>query len=479
MGNPRAFLTIDRKEAGYRPVQERIHDYSEVEQTLAIEDRMLQASRCMDCGVPFCHWACPLGNRMPEYQDLVYKGKWKEAYHVLNRTHPFPEFTGRVCPALCEKSCVQAMEHQAVTVRENECATAERAYAEGFVQPRVPAYRNGLKVAVVGSGPSGLGAADRLNQMGYTVTVFEKNEAVGGLLRFGIPDFKLNKHVIDRRLAILEAEGITFRTNTRIAAEGGDITPAQLEQDYDAVVLCAGAETPRDLKVEGRDVPGVYFALQLLQQQNRVNAGHEFGKESRITAKGKNVLIIGGGDTGSDCVGTSNRQGAKSVTQIEVMPKPFENEDPTNPWPAYPRLLLKTTSSHEEGCTREWSLNTLRFVLDGEGKLCGAEVEKVDWVTPSGGGRPNMVPTGEKKVIPCELVLLAMGFTQPDAAFVDAFKLEKDQRGNILTSALGQTSNPKIFAAGDCRTGASLVVRAIASGRCAAQGVDEYFHRQK
>ncbi len=478
MGNPKAFLTIDRKEAGYRPKEERIRDYGEVEQTLAIEDRMQQASRCMDCGVPFCHWACPLGNRMPEYQDLVYKGKWKEAYQVLNQTHPFPEFTGRICPALCEKSCVQALEHQAVTIRENECATAERAYNEGFVLPRIPAFRNGRKVAIVGGGPAGLAAADRLNQMGYTVTVFEKNEAIGGLLRFGIPDFKLNKHVIDRRLEILEAEGITFKTGVKVA-EDGDMTPKQLDKEFDAIVLTMGAETPRDLKVENRDVQGVYFALQLLQQQNRVNAGVEFEKADRITAKGKNVLIIGGGDTGSDCVGTSNRQGAKSVTQIEVMPKPFEDEDPVNPWPAYPRLLLKTTSSHKEGCTREWSLNTLRFVLDDNGNLCGAEVEKVDWVTPADGGRPNMVPTGEKKIIPCELALLAMGFTQPNAQFVDAFKLEKDQRGNIATSALGQTSNPKIFAAGDCRTGASLVVRAIASGRCAAQGVEEYFSTLK
>ena len=478
MGNPRAFLTIDRKEAGYRPLDERVRDYGEVEQTLAIEERMAQASRCMDCGVPFCHWACPLGNRMPEYQDLVNKGKWKEAYKVLNRTHPFPEFTGRVCPALCEKSCVQALEHQAVTIRENEAATAERAYNEGFVQPRIPQNRNGKKVAVVGGGPAGLGAADKLNQMGYTVTVFEKNESIGGLLRFGIPDFKLNKHVIDRRLEVLEQEGITFKTGVKVAADG-DVTPEQLEKDYDAIVLTMGAETPRDLRVENREVKGVHFALELLQQQNRVNAGAEFAKAERISAKGKNVLVIGGGDTGSDCVGTSNRQGAKSVTQIEVMPKPFENEDQTNPWPAYPRLLLKTTSSHKEGCEREWNLNTLRFVLDDKGELCGAEVEKVEWVTPEGGGRPNMVSTGEKKIIPCELVLLAMGFTQPNATFVDAWKLEKDQRGNIQTSALGQTSNPKVFAAGDCRTGASLVVRAIASGRVAADGVQQFLSQVK
>jgi glutamate synthase (NADPH/NADH) small chain len=474
MGNPKAFLTVNRKEAGYRPKEERVQDYGEVEQTLCIEDRRIQASRCMDCGVPFCHWACPLGNRMPEYQDLVYKGKWEEAYRVLNQTHPFPEFTGRVCPALCEKSCVQAIEHQAVTIRENEAATAERAYSEGFVRPRIPKVRLGKKVAVVGSGPAGLGAADRLNQMGYDVTVFEKNEAIGGLLRFGIPDFKLSKSVIDRRQQVLEAEGITFRTGVKI---GTEVQPQELLEGYDAVCLCAGAETPRDLKVEGREVPGVYFALQLLQQQNRVNAGEEISAAERISAKRKNVLVIGGGDTGSDCVGTANRQGAKSVTQIEVMPKPCEGDNPATPWPMYP-MVLKTTSSHLEGCTREWNLNTLRFVTDEAGKLVGAEVEEVEWIPAADGGRPTMQGTGKKKVIECELVLLAMGFVHPDAAFVDAFGLEKDARGNIKTDACGATSNPKVFAAGDCRTGASLVVRAIASGRVAAAGIDAYLKQQ-
>lgn len=469
MGNPRAFLTVDRKEAGYRPKEERVRDYGEVEQTLCIEDRKIQASRCMDCGVPFCHWACPLGNRMPEYQDLVAKGKWEEAYRVLNMTHPFPEFTGRVCPALCEKSCVQAIEHQAVTIRENEAATAERAYSEGFVVPRVPKFRLGKKVAVVGGGPAGLGAADRLNQWGYDVTVFEKHEAVGGLLRFGIPDFKLNKAVIDRRLHILEAEGIVFKTGVTV---GIDITPQELLENYDAVCLCAGAETPRDLRVEGRNLSGVYFALQLLQQQNRINAGVEVDASERISAKGKNVLVIGGGDTGSDCVGTANRQGAKSVTQIEVMPKPCEGDNPATPWPMYP-MVLKTTSSHQEGCVREWNLNTLRFVADEQGRLAGAEVEEVEWLPAADGGRPMMRGTGKKKIIECELVLLAMGFVHPDAALVDAFGLEKDVRGNIKTDACGRTSHPKVFAAGDCRTGASLVVRAIASGRVAAAGIDE------
>jgi glutamate synthase (NADPH/NADH) small chain len=323
-------------------------------------------------------------------------------------------------------------------------------------------------VAVVGSGPAGLGAADRLNQLGYDVTVYEKNEAVGGLLRFGIPDFKLNKNVIERRLRVLEAEGITFKTGVCI---GRDVQAQELIDGYDAVCLCAGSETPRDLKVEGRDVPGVYFALQLLQQQNRVNAGEEIPAAERITAKKKNVLVIGGGDTGSDCVGTANRQGAKSVTQIEVMPKPCEGENPATPWPMYP-MILKTTSSHLEGCEREWNLNTLRFITNEKGQLQGAEVEEVEWVPAADGGRPSMQGTGKKKIIECELVLLAMGFVHPDAALVDAFGLEKDARGNIKTDVCGATSNPKVFAAGDCRTGASLVVRAIASGRVAAAGID-------
>lgn len=497
MGNPHSFLTVPRKEAGYRPKDERVLDYSEVEQTLAIEDRKIQASRCMDCGVPFCHWACPLGNRMPEYQDLVWRGRWEEAWQVLNQTHPFPEFTGRVCPALCEKSCVQAIEHQAVTIRENEAATAERAFAEGFVQPRIPRWRNDRKVAVVGSGPAGLAAADRLNQLGYEVTVFEKDERIGGLLRFGIPDFKLSKPVIDRRLDILRAEGITFRAGVVIGkedfvkaqldlCESGQrgnvappeiVTPEKLLADYDAVCLCTGAEMPRDLRVPGRDIKGIYFALDLLQQQNRVNAGVEIPKSQRISCRDKNVLVIGGGDTGSDCVGTANRQGARSVTQIEVMPKLPEGENPATPWPLYP-MVLKTTSSHLEGCQREWNLNTLQFISDEKGHLSGVEVETVEWVSPSDGGHPQMKGTGMKKIIRCDIVLLAMGFTQPNAALVDSFGLEKDTRGNILTSPLGQTSNPKVFAAGDCRTGASLVVRAIASGRTAAAGVDEYLKKE-
>ena len=369
MGNPKAFLEIHRQEAGYRPIHDRIHDFGEVEQTLSTRERKLQASRCMDCGVPFCHWACPLGNKAPEWNDALYKGDFELAYHLLNSTNPFPEFTGRICPALCEKACVlNRFNHEPTTNREDECAITEMAFQEGFIQPKTDIVRNGKKVAVIGAGPAGLAAANDLNQMGYTVTVFEKNEAAGGLLRYGIPNFKLNKAVIDRRIALLEQEGIEFKYNNPLPippqGEGVDALLKALNEQYpsgeagregfDAIVIASGTPTARDLKAPGRELKGVHFALELLSQQNRVLAGIEFSKDERITAKGKDVLVIGGGDTGSDCIGTAHRQGCKSVTQIEIMPRPVEGpEDPQNPWPNWPRTL-KTTSSHEEGCTR-WS----------------------------------------------------------------------------------------------------------------------------
>ena len=339
MGDSKAFLTIHRQEAGYRPLHDRIHDFGEVEQTLNSKDRRTQASRCMDCGVPFCHWACPLGNKPPEWNDALFKGEWEKAYQLLAATNPFPEFTGRVCPALCEKACVlNLMEHEPTTNRENECAIIEGAFREGYITVHHP-VRNGKKVAVIGSGPAGLAAANKLNLMGYKVTVYEKNENAGGLLRYGIPNFKLNKAVIDRRIRLLEEEGIEFRF-------GVEIVSFESIGDTDAIVIATGTPTARDLKVPGRELKGVHFALELLAQQNRVLAGMEFTKEERITAKGKDVLVIGGGDTGSDCIGTAHRQGCKSVTQIEIMPKPpVGPEDPNNPWPNYPRTL-KTTSSH-------------------------------------------------------------------------------------------------------------------------------------
>jgi glutamate synthase (NADPH/NADH) small chain len=471
MGNPKAFLKINRKEAGYRSVLERITDFGEVEQTLNTEDRLLQASRCMDCGIPFCHWACPLGNRTPEWQDALYKGKWQEAYEILHQTNNFPEFTGRVCPALCEKSCVLAISHEAVTVRENEAAVAERAFQEGYIKPRPPKKRTGKKVAVIGSGPAGLAAADMLNQKGHTVTVFEKNEVLGGLLRLGIPDFKLNKEIIERRLTILKAEGIQFKTNTEI---GKDITAKNLLADYDAVCLAIGAGQPRDLTVEGRNLDGVYFALELLQQQNRRTNGKLIPEKEQITANGKHVLVIGGGDTGSDCVGTSIRQKAGKVTQIEIMPKPPADENPDTPWPAYP-MILKTSSSHKEGCERRWSLATKRFVGEN-GKLTGVEVVEVEWLKEN--GKTVMKETGKPEVIKADMVLLSMGFVSPiHEGLLSQLGVEYDNRGNVKAISPNQSNIPKVFVAGDVTLGASLVVRAIDSGRKAAERMDDYLKK--
>ena len=458
MGNPKAFLTVPRVEAGYRPINDRIHDFGEVEQTLNTHDRKEQASRCMDCGVPFCHWACPLGNKAPEWNDALYKGEWELAYRRLNDTNDFPEFTGRICPALCEKACVLYLtDHAATTNRENECAITEAAWRENFITPQ-QYKRNGKTVAVVGAGPAGLVAANRLNKMGYKVTVFDKNEAAGGLLRYGIPNFKLNKSVIDRRINLLVEEGIEFKYNTPVNFEGDKVSEADLEKalgaKFDAVVISTGTPTARDLKIPGRELKGVHLALELLSQQNRVLAGMEFSKEERVTAKGKNVLVIGGGDTGSDCIGTSHRQGCKSVTQIEIMPKPVEGpEDPQNPWPNWPRTL-KTTSSHEEGCVRRWNINSLEF-LGEDGKLTGVRVQPIDWKPNPEGGRPIMVEAGEPEIIKAEIVFLAMGFLKPQ-----------------------QPEFPSnVFVCGDAANGASLVVRAMASGRDAAKKVDAYLSK--
>ena len=445
MGNPKAFLEIRRQEAGYRPIHDRIHDFGEVEQTLNTRERRQQASRCMDCGVPFCHWACPLGNKPPEWNDALYRGDWELAYQLLSSTNPFPEFTGRVCPALCEKACVlNLILHEPTTNREDEASIAEAAFREGFIPLRMP-ERNGKKVAVIGAGPAGLAAADRLNQMGYRVTVFEKNEAAGGLLRYGIPNFKLGKVIIDRRLRLLEQEGIEFRYGEEVHCD------AAFASQYDAVVIATGTPTARDLNVPGRDLKGVHFALELLSQQNHVLAGHEYSKQERITAKGKDVLVIGGGDTGSDCIGTAHRQGCRSVTQIEILPRPVDGpDDPKNPWPNYPRTF-KTTSSHEEGCTRRWNINTLEF-LGKDGQLTGVKVQEIDWVPNPAGGRPTMVEKGEPEIIKAEMVLLAMGFLKPQ-----------------------HPQYPEnVFVCGDAANGASLVVRAMASGIETAEKIDNY-----
>ena len=462
MGNPKAFLTVPRKEAGYRPIHDRIQDFGEVEQTLNTKDRQEQASRCMDCGVPFCHWACPLGNKDPEWNDALYRGEWETAYKILKKTNDFPEFTGRICPALCEKSCVLYLTTgEAVTNRENECAIAERAYLEGYVTIEHP-ERNGKKVAVIGAGPAGLAAANQLNYKGYEVTVFDKNEAAGGLLRYGIPNFKLNKKIIDRRINVMMEEGVKFVYGADIDieqfAKDGDLRQLEGKMEaatsFDAYVVSTGTPQARDLNIPGRDLKGVHLALELLSQQNRVLAGMEFSKAERVTAKGKDVLVIGGGDTGSDCIGTSHRQGAKSVTQIEIMPKPPVGHNPNTPWPNWP-VILKTTSSHEEGCTRRWNINSLEF-LGKDGKLTGVKVQPIGWKPNPEGGRPIMVEAGEVEVIKADIVFLAMGFIKPQQPqFAD-----------------------NVFVAGDAASGASLVVRAIASGRKISNDIDAYFKKK-
>lgn len=442
MGNPKAFLTIHRQEAGYRPIHDRIHDFGEVEQTLNANDRRTQASRCMDCGVPFCHWACPLGNKPPEWNDALCRGDYELAYRLLNSTNDFPEFTGRVCPALCEKACVlNLVEHEPTTNREDEAAITEMAFHENYVRTEHP-ERNGRRVCVVGAGPAGLVAANRLNLAGYSVTVFDRNEAAGGLLRYGIPNFKLNKAIIDRRLEVMRGEGVEFRC-------GVEIDVNKLPDGFDAYVIATGTPTARDLKVPGRELRGVYFALDMLAQQNRVLAGMEFNKDQTVSARGKDVLVIGGGDTGSDCIGTAHRQGCRSVTQIEIMPMPPAGpDDPQNPWPAFPRTL-KTTSSHEEGCTRRWNVNTLEF-LGKDGRLTGVKVQEIEWKPNPEGGRPLMVPAGKPQVIKADMALLAMGFLKPE---------------------LPKVADNVVFA-GDAASGASLVVRAMASGRDAAAKID-------
>jgi len=470
MGNPKGFMIIGRKPAGYRPLHERVKDYSEVEQTLDIKDRRDQAARCMDCGVPFCQWGCPIMNNMPEWQDAIYRGDWEEAIRGLHVTNNFPEFTGRVCPAPCEHACTLNINQEPVTIRENECAVADRGFAMGLIKPQPPRVRTGKKIAVVGSGPAGMACADLLNKWGHSVTLYEKDEAIGGLLRFGIPDFKLDKAVIEQRLNILKDEGLIFKTGCNI---GMDIKGDDLLKEYDAVVLAIGAMKPRDLVVEGRKLKGVHFAMDFLTQQNRVVAGKSFDDSARILATGKNVLVIGGGDTGSDCVGTSVRHGAKIIRQIEILPQPPKERSLNNPWP-YWSNVLRSSSSHEEGCERAWNLNTKRIIADENGHVKGVEVVDVDWVSEN--GKYTMIEKPEsKKTIDAELVLLSMGFVHCfHDGLAEQLGVEFDQRGNIKIDGKHRTNQDKVFAAGDAVSGASLVVRAIASGRKTAERVHEF-----
>lgn len=466
MGNPKAFINIPRKEAGYRPINERVYDFGEVEQTLNREDRKLQASRCMDCGIPFCHWGCPLGNKMPEWQDLIYKGKWKEAVENLHETNNFPDFTGRICPAPCEKSCVLALQDSPVTIRENETAVTEVAFIEGMIKAQPPKTRTNKSVAVIGSGPAGLAAAQQLNRKGHYVTIFEKDNFLGGLLRYGIPNFKLNKNVIDRRLNQLEEEGIIFKPNTEI---GKDISGKEIMKKFDAVCIAVGAGHPRNINPEGRDLKGIYYAMEFLSQQNQIIMDEPIADENLISAKDKHVLVIGGGDTGSDCVGTSIRQGAIKVTQIEILSKPPIGKNPETPWPFYP-TILKTSTSHEEGCERRWSLNTNKFI-GVDGKLTEVLVEEVEW-SKDENGRMNMKPTAKTDVIKADLVFLALGFVHPvHEGLLAELGVNYDARGNVAIDKESKSNVAKVFATGDAAMGASLVVRAIASGRKVAEDI--------
>ncbi len=469
MADARGFLKIKRKDAGNRPLNERIGDYSEVEQVLNSEDRKLQASRCMDCGIPFCHWSCPVDNLIPEWNDLLYKGDWKGAYMRLAATNNFPEFTGRICPASCEHACVLNINEEPVTIRENEVAIVEKAFAEGYIKPEPPKTRTGKIVAVIGSGPSGMAAADLLNKAGHLVTLFEKDEKAGGLLRFGIPDFKLSKSTIDRRLNLMIEEGLIVKTGINI---GKDISAKEITDRFDAVCIAVGATHPRDLPAEGRGLNGIHFAMDFLSMQNRVNASLLSKGESSINASGKKVLVIGGGDTGSDCVGTSIRQKAESVMQIEILPKPPLTRADDNPWPYFGKVL-KTSTSHEEGCLREWGLSTVRFIGENN-QLTGVEVENVKWNIREGRHVMDVIP-GSLRIIPADLVLLAMGFVHPVLeGLLSELELELSVRKNIKVDVNHSTNRQKVFAAGDSVSGASLVVNAIASGRKVAKEIDRF-----
>jgi glutamate synthase (NADPH/NADH) small chain len=482
MGKTTGFLEYTRTAPEKRKVEERVQDYKEYIKPYSDKELNEQSARCMNCGVPFCHSGCPLGNVIPEFNDAVYDGNWKEAYSILTSTNNFPEFTGRICPAPCESACVLGINQPPVAIEEIEKHIIEIAFEKGFVQPQKPSLRTGKKVAIVGSGPAGLAAAAQLNYAGHTVTVFERDDAAGGLLRYGIPDFKLEKWVVERRIKLLEEEGITFKYHAHV---GVNIGITDLLREYNAVVLAGGSTVPRDLPVMGRELNGVYFAMQFLKQQNKRVAGinpldhgniesNIFSNE--LSAEGKNVIVIGGGDTGSDCVGTSNRQGAKSITQFELMPKPSEVRTSSMPWPTFP-MLLKTTTSHEEGVKRQWAIATKAFIGDAQGNLKALKIIDLEWKISEAGKPASFVEIeGSEREFPCEMALLAMGFSHPEQeGLLNELSIELDERKNVrATEKNYQTNIPKVFAAGDIRRGQSLVVWAISEGRECARKVDEF-----
>ena len=483
MGKVTGFMEYERVEEGYEPVAKRLKNYNEFVIGLRADEAKVQSARCMDCGTPFCNNGCPVNNIIPDFNDLVYRADWKNAFAVLDSTNNFPEFTGRICPAPCEAACTLNVNDDAVGIKSIEHAIIDKAWAEGWVAPRAPKVKTGKKVAVVGSGPAGMAASQQLARAGHDVTLFEKNDAIGGLLRYGIPDFKMEKSHIDRRVEQMKAEGVTFRTGVLVGhlPEGSKVTnwakeivsPQQLDAEFDAVLLTGGAEQSRDLPVPGRDLDGIHFAMEFLPQQNKINAGDKV--KNQLRADGKNVIVIGGGDTGSDCVGTSNRHGAASVTQFELLPMPPEQENKPLVWPYWP-IKLRTSSSHEEGCEREFAIATKEFI-GGEGKDKG-KVKALKSVRVEWQGGKMVEVAGSEQIVPADLVLLAMGFVSPVASVLEAFGVEKDARGNAraTTDASGgyATNVPKVFAAGDMRRGQSLVVWAIREGRQAARAVDEF-----
>lgn len=473
MGQVDGFMKFGRENPKSRDPKERLKDYREIYAPLEKEKVKQNAARCMDCGVPFCHSGCPLGNNIPDFNEAVYQGKWEEAIKILSSTNNFPEFTGRICPAPCEASCVLSINNSPVTIEYIEKTIAETAFEKGYIKPSPPKSRTGKRIAVVGSGPAGLAAAAQLNKAGHWVTVFERSDRIGGLLRYGIPDFKLEKSVIDRRVRLMEQEGVIFRTNAHV---GVNISAQHLQKEFDAVVLCGGASAARDLPIPGRNFKGVHFAMEFLPQQNKRVAGDRIFSGD-ILATGKNVLVIGGGDTGSDCVGTSNRQGARSVTQIELLAQPPLKRKEDNPWPLWPMVLM-TSSSHEEGVKRQWAILTKEFLGDNNGRLTGLKVVDIKWGINDAGKMGFEELAGTERVIPCELALLAIGFTGAEkGGMIEELNVQLDERGNIKTENY-KTSQEGIFAAGDIRRGQSLVVWAISEGREAARAVDTWLMGQ-
>ena len=470
MGKPTGFMEISRQDRRYRLVADRVQNYQEFVIPLSEEELGRQGARCMDCGIPYCHNGCPVNNIIPDWNDLVYHGKWREAIEVLHSTNNFPEFTGRICPAPCEAACTLNLTDEPVTIKAIECSIVDKAWEMGWIQPQIAKHKTGKKVAVVGSGPAGLAAAQQLARAGHDVVVFEKNDRIGGLLRYGIPDFKMEKHHIDRRIAQMQAEGVVFRPNWHI---GKDIPTRQLVDDFDAVILAGGSEHPRDLTVSGRELHGVHYAMEFLPQQNKRVAGDSIPDDISLSAKGKHVIVIGGGDTGSDCIGTSKRHGAVSITQLEILPKPPEKENKALTWPHWPNKL-RTSSSHEEGCERMWCVDTVS--LEGrDGQVTQINCVKVDWKQDNGRWVMERVP-GSEFSLKADMVLLAMGFVHPVRdGMLEDLSVDLDERRNVKANLQDyRTSVDKVFAAGDMRRGQSLVVWAIREGRQCARSVDEY-----